>query len=138
MNKQILVDTNVFIYAIDQDSKFHNQAFEFLSNTDLKLFTTSKNITETLVVLTRDEDLNLSIEECIKLLEDILVDIVILYPNELSLKIFFELVCKYNAKGLWIHDIEIASIALAYGIDRIATKNIKDFSKIEEISIVEI
>ncbi|MCU4137425.1 MAG: hypothetical protein MW689_000996 [Thermodesulfobacteria bacterium] len=58
MNKQILVNTNVFIYAIDQDSKFHKQAFKFLSNNkDVELFTTSKNITETLVVLTRDEDL---------------------------------------------------------------------------------
>jgi len=138
MNKQILVDTNVFIYAIDQDSKFHKQAFEFLSNNDVELFTTSKNITETLVVLTRDKDLNLSTEECVKLLEDILIDIVILYPNELSLKIFYELISKYNAKGLWLHDIEIASIALAYGIDNIATKNITDFSRIKEINIVEI
>ena len=76
MNKQILVDTNVFIYAIDQDSKFHKQAFKLLSNNDVELFTTSKNITETLVVLTRDEDLKLSPEECVKLLEDILIDIV--------------------------------------------------------------
>lgn len=138
MNKQILVDTNVFIYAIDQDSKFHKQAFKLLSNNDVELFTTSKNITETLVVLARDEDLNLSPEECVKLLEDILIDIVILYPNELSLKIFYELIPKYNAKGLWLHDIEIPSIALAYGIDNIATKNIKDFSRIKEINIVEI
>ncbi len=138
MNKQILVDTNIFIYAIDQDSKFHKQAFEFLSNNNTELFTTSKNITEILVVLTRDKDLNLSTEECVKLLEDILIDIVILYPNEVSFKIFSELVCKYNAKGLWLHDIEIASIALAYGIDNIATKNIKDFSRIKEINIVEI
>ncbi|MCU4137424.1 MAG: hypothetical protein MW689_000995 [Thermodesulfobacteria bacterium] len=57
-----------------------------------------------------------------------MIDIVILYPNEMSLKIFYELISKYNARRLWIHDIEIASIALLYGINSIATKNTKDFS----------
>ncbi len=138
MSRHILVDTNVFIYALDQDSKFHKQAFEFLSNSSARLFTTSKNVTEILVVLSRDKDLNLSTDECVELLKDVLADIAILYPNEVSLKIFFELVCKYSAKGLWVHDIEIASMAIAYGIENIATKNIKDFSRIEEINIIAI
>ena len=67
-----------------------------------------------------------------------MIDIVILYPNEMSLKIFYELISKYNTKGLQIHDIEIASLALAYGINSIATKNKKNFSRIKEINIVEI
>jgi len=137
MNKRILVDTNILIYALDRDSKFHTQAHLLFNRHDIEIFTTSKNITEFLVVLTRDEDLNISIKECIESLEGMLADVTVLYPNKTSFELFYDLVRKYNAKGLWIHDVEIASIALAHGIKDIATKNIKDFKRLKEINILE-
>ena len=59
MDNSILVDTNVLIYAVDADSQFNEQAIKFLSDPALKLFTTSKNISEFLVILTRDTEINL-------------------------------------------------------------------------------
>ena len=44
MNSPVLIDTNIFIYAVDEDSQFHNGALTLLSGTETDLFTTAKNI----------------------------------------------------------------------------------------------
>ncbi|OQX63213.1 MAG: hypothetical protein B5M56_03740 [Desulfococcus sp. 4484_241] len=72
MENAILVDTNVLIYAVDADSRFHEQASNFLSDSALKLFTTSKNISESLVVLTRNSEIELSSSECLDILNSLL------------------------------------------------------------------
>ncbi len=132
---KVLVDTNIFIYAVDQDSKFHDGAYQLLTDTKIDFYTTSKNITEFLVVLTRDTDIGLSAKKCFEILNEIIVDFKILYPNYISMAIFGKLIQKYNPIGLWIHDIEIASMAIAHNCPTIATKNIKDFGRIEEVQI---
>ena len=138
MNSSVLVDTNVLIYAIDADSQFHHRALTLLSDTTVRFFVTSKNISEFLVVLTRDDDINISTVKCLEILNDLLADMEILYPNSMTIKVFYELVRKYNPRGLWIHDIEIASISIAHGISKIATMNISDFERIDEIEILPI
>ena len=42
----ILFDTNLLIYAIDEDSKYFNSVQKLLDDDSLNLFTTSKNISE--------------------------------------------------------------------------------------------
>ena len=126
------------IYAIDADSRFHNSALKLLFDPTVKLFTTSKNLSEFLVVLTRNKEIELSTTECFELLNSVLTDITILYPNPTTFKIFQDLIKNYNPRGLWIHDVEIASIGLAYGILTIATNNIADFKRISEIEVIEI
>ncbi len=138
MNNSILVDTNVLIYAVDADSQFHNKAVKFLSDSALRLFTTSKNISEFLVVLTRNAEIELSSSECLDILSSLLSDIEILYPTPMSMDVFQKLVRKYNPRGLWIHDVEIASIGMAHGISVIATNNSADFKRIAELEVIEI
>jgi len=138
MNSSVLIDTNILIYAIYADSRFHNSALKLLLDPTLNLFTTSKNLSEFLVVLTRNKEIELSTTECFELLNSLLTDITILYPNPTTFKIFQDLISKYNPRGLWIHDVEIASIGLAYGISTIATNNIADFKRIAEIEVIEI
>ena len=43
---EILFDTNLLIYAIDEESKYYNSAQQLLNDKGNKLFTTSKNISE--------------------------------------------------------------------------------------------
>ncbi|HED06742.1 MAG TPA: PIN domain-containing protein [Ignavibacteria bacterium] len=49
----ILIDTNLLIYAIDEDSKYYNSVQKILYDESNNLFTTSKNISEFLSVITR-------------------------------------------------------------------------------------
>ena len=136
MSRQIVVDTNILIYSIDADSKFHNKSLEVLLNPENELYTTSKNISEFLVVLTRAQSIKIDVIQALDILSELLSNINVLYPNKQTYLIFQEMLKKYKPSGLRIHDFEIISIALAYGINHIATQNISDFKNIKEIKIV--
>jgi len=83
MNK-ILLDTNILIYTIDNDSKFHNECKALFNRPDLRLYTTSKNLSEFLAVLTRTQELEISIKDAIQVLASLKSNLKILYPNSAS------------------------------------------------------
>jgi len=135
MNK-ILVDTNVLVYSIDEDSKFHTISKNLIQNPLNELYTTSKNLSEFLVVLTRGTKETVTIENALKVLEDLISYFTILYPSDASRKIFQELLLKYRPKGLKIHDFEIISIGFQNSVTNIATKNEDDFKGVREIKLI--
>ncbi len=131
----ILLDTNLLIYAIDEDSKYYNSVQNILFDESNNLFTTSKNISEFLSVVTRYPDKSISIKDALVVINEFKSIFTILYPSEQSNLIFF-LLKKYSPHGLKIHNFEIISIALSHNIENIATVNRKDFSGIKEINLV--
>ncbi|MCF6269696.1 MAG: type II toxin-antitoxin system VapC family toxin [Melioribacteraceae bacterium] len=135
MNK-VLLDTNLLIYAIDEDSKYFDLVQELINDDTLKLFTTSKNLSEFLSVVTRIPKSSLSIEEAVLIIEEFQNTFTILYPTEESYSILIDLLNKHSPSGLKIHDYEIASIAISNKIKNVATFNKKDFESIEEIKLV--
>lgn len=135
MNK-ILVDTNILIYAIDEDSKFHQTSKNLIQNPDFDLYITSKNIAEFLTVLTRSENISETIDGAIKLLDDLIGYFTVLYPSAASTEMLIELLKKYKPRGLRVHDFEIISIGIVNGVDTIATKNISDFKGISEVQLI--
>lgn len=133
---KILVDTNILVYAIDEDSIYFKKARQILYEIDCELFTTSKNLSEFLSVVTRSPVNALSTIEAVNLVEDFFPIFKVLYPSSHSCFFLVNLLKKYQPVGLHIHDFEIASIGLASGINQIATFNQKDFNAIEEIEVV--
>jgi len=107
-----------------------------LQNPDYQLSTTSKNISEFLVVLTRTESVKIQITHAMDILQEFLVGLDIYFQNPKSSQIFYGLLCKYKPSGLRIHDFEIGSIALANNIQYIATFNTSDFKAIKEIELL--
>ena len=134
----ILVDTNILIYSINKDSDFYIKANTFLLNTENVLYTTSKNITEFLSVVTRIPDYKISIDKAYSIIDDFLNFIKILYPNPKSTDILKSLLLKYKPSGLQIHDYEIVSIGLSHNIKDILTINKNDFKNIKEIDVITI
>ncbi len=134
----ILFDTNLLIYAIDEDSKYFNSVQKLLDDDSLNLFTTSKNLSEFLSVVTRYPDKSISIKEALLIIEDFISIFTVLYSTRESYLIFIDLLKKYSPHGLKIHDYEIISIALSHKIKNIATANQKDFSGITEIKLFSI
>ena len=134
---KMLLDTNVLIYAIDQDSVFYAASRAVLDSDD-ELFTTSKNLSEFLAVITRAPIISLPIEDALAALDDLTSRLTVLYPNEASWSQFRTFLQQYKPTGIRIHDVEIASIGLAHDIKRIATFNRKDFEGISEIEIVQL
>ena len=132
---KLLVDTNVLIYSIDEDSKYFKEAQTILQNQTYDLYTTSKNISEFLVVMTKLPQISISTRGALEVLRDLTSFITILYPTPSSNILFQEMLEKYHPIGFKTHDYEIASIALNHQINRIATFNKKDFAEIEELEL---
>lgn len=135
---KLLVDTNVLVYGIDQDSQFFSKSRDVLESTGNQLFTTSKNLSEFLAVVTRSSGYDLETDLALEILEEIIAGVTILYPNHESLAIFLELVGRYKPTGLKIHDFEIISIGLAHEVDEFATFNTNDFEPINEVSLLDL
>ncbi len=131
---KLLLDTNVLIYSIDQDSKYFKKT-QTLFTEKFELYTTSKNLSEFLSVVTRIPINPLSLNNALLAIEDFRDAMTILYPDEDSLLVFQNLLQKYQPIGLKIHDYEILSIGLANQINQIATFNEKDFKEVKEITL---
>jgi len=134
----LLIDTNVLVYAIDEDSQFFTQARSLFDKNEFELCTTSKNLVEFLAVTTRAKIPALSIDDALGVVEDYIQTLTVFYPNEQSFTRFTELLSKYKPSGLRIHDFEILSIALVHQVNQVATFDIKDFSGIEEINLISV
>ncbi len=87
----VLVDTNILVYSIDEDSIFYSISRDLILSTEYKLYTTSKNLSEFLVVLTRGIVVPVSTEEALTSLEDLIPYFTILYPSNDSYNRFKEL-----------------------------------------------
>jgi len=135
---KVLLDTNILVYGIDQDSAFFKRARTILEQENNQLITTSKNLIEFLAVTTKSSGYNLDNETALGIIEEIIQGIEIVYPTQESMAIFLDLMNRYQPKGLKVHDFEIISIGLAHGANEVATFNTKDFKSVKEISLLEI
>lgn len=133
---RILLDTNVLVYAVDKSSKYHHWSKKFFSDEKYDCCTTSKNLSEFLVVTTRGEEPLLSTEDAVSDVRDFRAICTVLYPDPLSTDLYTELCSQHQIKGLAIHDCEIASIGLSNQVNQIATVNKKDFRQIDELTVV--
>jgi len=128
----VLVDTNVLIYAMDNSSEYYKKSQEILTSSKINLFITTKNISEYFAVCTK---LKIDKQIVFGFFGNIRENSAVLYPNKESIKKFEMLIEKYYPSGNRIYDLEIVSVMLANDIEHLATFNPKDFEYIKEISI---
>lgn len=131
----ILIDTNLLIYALDETSNFYEQTVGLLQNDEFNLFVTTKNISEFFAVCSK---LKIDFSKTFGFYKDLKENVTILKPTDQSLTHFENLIQKYHPKGNLVYDIEIVSIMLANNMTTIATANIEDFKNVEEIYLLEI
>ena len=132
---KLLLDTNVLIYAKDVSSIYHGVSLSLITRPN-EFYITSKNLTEYYAVVTKGEKPLLSPVNAFDDIREFMNYFIVLYPNPVSYQRLEELILRYEPKGLLIHDFEIAAIALASGITKVATFNKSDFQMIKEIEII--
>lgn len=135
MMTNLLIDTNIWIYASDKKSIFYPKAKAILSSPDYNFFITSKNISEFFAVTSKQK---IFYESSSNYYEEIKNKASILFPNQNSLSIFEKLLLKYEPKGNQVYDIEIVSIMIDNNIIKIASFNRKDFINITEVQLLEL
>jgi len=69
---KILIDTNILVYGIDQDSAFFKRARTILEQEKNQLVTTSKNLIEFLAVTTKSSGYNLNNDTALEIVEEII------------------------------------------------------------------
>jgi predicted nucleic acid-binding protein len=128
----VLLDTNVLVYSLDQSSVFHTRCLKLLSDPALNFFCASKNVSEYFAVCTK---LNFPYAEVLAFFNQVEQNATILFPGPVSLHHFKQLFAKYSPRGNRIYDVEVVSVMLQNGISQIATINTADFSGINEIQL---
>jgi len=132
MNRKILLDSNILVYALEQSNPYHQKAEALILNAGFDFFVTTKNISEYFAVCSK---LDVPSDKSWSFYESLCLNAEILFPTQTSLGIFETLLKKYQPRGNRVYDIEIVSIALANGISEICTVNVKDFSGVTEITV---
>ncbi|MEM9832376.1 MAG: PIN domain-containing protein [Bacteroidota bacterium] len=137
MIDQVLLDTNVLVYAKDEESDFYRRAASFVERSEANLVITSKSISEYLVVVTRGDEPLSSIEDALQDIQDFTQNFTLIYPTQQSYQKLNTLLQQYEIRGKRIHDLEMVAIGLANDIVNVATFNTKDFATIDEIRVIE-
>ena len=134
---KILIDTNVMVYSIDQESRYFS-ASNRLINSENNIYISSKSLAEFFAVVTRAPVISISAKEALEIVEWFTASFQIVFPDYRSLDILLKLLKKHQPNGLKIHDFEILSIGIAQQIDELATFNAKDFAAGEGIAILDL
>ncbi|HIC90928.1 MAG TPA: PIN domain-containing protein [Syntrophaceae bacterium] len=143
IQKLVLLDTNILIYAANRASPFNNKAKalrEKAEKGELKVCVSVQNLCEFYAVITDPKRLERPLlpqvarEEVKKYLEAGFISKV--YLTEEALKTALELGHKYNIQGQRFFDILLVGTMLNQGIPTIYTVNVNDFKDIKEIKVV--
>jgi predicted nucleic acid-binding protein len=132
---KIVIDTNVLIYGRDQSSAFHQNAVKVLTDVSSELYVTTKTISEYFAVCTK---LGIKERDIWNFFEDLKRNTSFLMPDSESLIQFEDLITKYKPIGNRVYDMEIVSVMLSNGIQKLATANVIDFQAVKEIEIIPI
>ncbi|MCB0567419.1 MAG: PIN domain-containing protein [Phaeodactylibacter sp.] len=128
----VLLDTNILIYALDKGNPFHHDAVTLISDPSLNFFIATKNISEYFAVCSK---LGIPLPKAYGFYLQVCQNTQILYPDHQSLSVFEQLLQKYQPTGNRVYDMEIVSVAIVHQIPEVAKVNVKDFSGISEIKV---
>src|SRR5690625_3270274 len=113
---KILVDTNILVYGIDEDSTFFKRARKILEQEKYQLITTSKNLIEFLSVTTKTSGYNLDNNTALEIIDEIISGIEIVYPTQETMAILLDLMNRYQPKCMKVHEFIILRLCLSHGI----------------------
>jgi len=139
-DKRCVVDTNVLVYSTVSSCPWHREARLWLAalvDKGIELCITPQIVREYLVVLTRGDifERRFTPEEALSELEAILPTFTLLNETEETVFYLQSLIRRYQIQGKAIHDANIVATMLSYGISRLATYNLNDFRRFQEIEL---
>jgi len=135
----ILADSNILIYAINEDSDKNKKAQTFLQKNAGRIVVAHQNILETIRILIHKSSVHpVPVEEAIDLVNRILAAVEIISPTEETFYIFRELIEQSKTSSSRIFDVYLAATCLSNGITEIATDNVKDFKIFPQIKVINL
>lgn len=140
----LLFDTNILVYAHNQDSPFHNKSLSLVNRAvtgEIKGILTQQNLLEFYSIITDKRRITkpLSVVKAQELVEDYLkLPFDVIAPSKETIKILSLLCRKNKIKNGQVFDAYIVATMLSHRIKNIVTANIKDFLVFTEIKVWDI
>lgn len=140
----LLFDTNILVYAHNQDSPFHNKSLSLVNRVitgEIKGILTQQNLLEFYSIITDQRRITkpLSVVKAQELVEDYLkLPFDVIAPGKETIKILSLLCQKNKIKNGQVFDAYIVATMLSHQIKNIVTANIKDFLVFTEIKVWDI
>ncbi len=137
----LLFDTNILVYAHNQDSPFHDKSLSLVNKVitgKLKGVLAQQNLIEFYSITTDKRRVTkpLTLVKAQQLLEDYLkMPFRIIAPNIETIKILPVLCQKNKIKNGEIFDAYLVATMLSNQIHSIVTVNVKDFKSYDEIKV---
>jgi len=137
----VLLDTNVLVYATNEDSPFHAQARRIVERAlsgELPAAITPQVLAEYYAVVTdpRRVEHPLTPAEARRQVEALLAGAIRLLPlNEGTSRRLVELGERYGIRAQEIYDAQVVAAMLEGGIPQIWTANVQDFERYREIEV---
>jgi predicted nucleic acid-binding protein len=127
--ESLLVDTNIFLEATDENREFHSICLNFLE-TQPRLTTSAQVVREYLAVATRPIDSNglgLPLPDALQNIREFRLTIRLLPEEKPILATFLSLLEAIPCRGKRIHDAHLVATALVHRVRTIVTLNGRDF-----------
>jgi len=137
-----LIDTNILLRSVQPDHPMHLtavRALEVLMKQEEPLFVAVQNIAEFWTAATRpiaNNGLGFTIEEAQAELRKIETFFQILTESTASYAAWKALLIERRVSGVQAHDARLTSVMKAYGVPRIVTFNVADFTRYPDIEVV--
>ncbi len=141
ISEPLLLDSNVLVYAHNEDSSFHSQALKLVTEIirgEIFGVLSSQNLLEFYSVITDERRLDgpLAPKLASGLVNEYLFSpFEIIYPNLETNKIIIEMLKKNEFKNGQVFDVFLVATMLSNDIRHIVTANVTDFKKFDGISV---
>ncbi len=142
MQTTFLIDSNVLVYAFNEDVQFHKKARELVDkavNGNFSAVIADKNLFEFFVIITdsRRVEKPLTIEDACDLIDFLVTSgIRVIHASAFVLLKAFELAKKYQVSRQEFFDMVLVATMLEHNINLIMTANDKHFEKMDEIEVI--
>lgn len=131
-----LVDTNILVYASDEDSIFQSKAQNFLENflVENRSYLAIQNLTEYYAIVTNAKRIKhpLSQLQALSAIESFLHSNLfrIVYTTQNTLARVINILKKFHVKAEEIHDVHLVAVMMDNNINTIYTADTKVFTRI--------
>ena len=138
------IDTNVLIYALNEESSFHDQARKLLASVAENTYfgiVCWQNLTEFYAIVTDKRRFPrplLPSEAMVEIKKLFEMGIEVIGANQRARAIWSGILKVVMPKGQQVHDTFLAATFLSHGVDILVTENKADFEAIKNLKVLEL
>lgn len=144
ISEPLLLDSNILVYAHNEDSSFHSQSIKLVTEVirgEITGVLSFQNLLEFYSVITDKRRLNSPITP--KLASELVNQYLsspfeIIYPTVNTNKIMIELLKRNEFKNGQVFDVFLTATMLSNNIGYVITANVADFQKVNGISVLDL